>query len=158
VVVVVVVVVVKAVVVVVETMGDQKGQALIELSVSIVLLFMIVFGITEFGRYFYFRNTANNAARDGARWAATHPAASAWCANVQSYIITNYGYQFVPPLSASDITVKGNLVTCPSAQPPTGTRVQVIVSRNFSILTGSIIPFFSGPRMIAGDASMPYEL
>jgi Flp pilus assembly protein TadG len=138
---------------------DQKGQALIELSVSLLLLLLILFGITEFGRYLFYANTANNAARDGVRWAVTHAAASGWCADVRNHIITNYATQFVPALTIGNITVLVDEVACTS-QPSNGSRVHVIVNKPFTILTGSIIPYFnnSTPHFIKGDASMQYEL
>lgn len=49
---------------------DQKGQALVELAISIFVLVLIVFGVTEFGRVMYIRNTLNLAAREGARLAS----------------------------------------------------------------------------------------
>lgn len=45
----------------------QKGQALVEMALSITLLVLLVFGITEFGRAMYTKNTLTNAARAGAR-------------------------------------------------------------------------------------------
>jgi hypothetical protein len=55
------------------THEHQKGQALIETALSITLLFLLVFGITEFGRAMYTKNTLNNAARAGARAAVVIP-------------------------------------------------------------------------------------
>lgn len=52
---------------------DQKGQALVELAILLPLLFLIVFGITEFGRALYIKNTLTNAAREGARRASISP-------------------------------------------------------------------------------------
>jgi len=140
----------------IETRIDQKGQALVELSVSLLLLLIIVFGITEVGRFLFYANTANNAARDGVRWAVTHPATSGWCTEVKSHVVATYGTQFAPPLANGDITV----TPCPSAQPANGSRVEVVVSRTFTILTGSIIPYFNNSTLhyIKGDASMRYEL
>lgn len=137
-------------------MYNEKGQALIELALTLLLLLMILFGITEFGRYFFYANTANNAARDGVRWAVTHAVVSDWCTEVKNYIIdpANYGGLFSPALTPDNITVN----PCAAAQPSNGTRVQVRVTWTFQILTGSIIPFFSETRPIVGDASMRYEL
>lgn len=52
---------------------NQKGQALVELAFSLMLLLTIVFGIFEFGRAMYITNTFHNAAREGARRASVSP-------------------------------------------------------------------------------------
>jgi Flp pilus assembly protein TadG len=142
-------------------MPNERGQALIELALVLLLLLMILYGITEFGRYFFYANTANNAARDGVRWAVTHAATSDWCDEVKQHVVDNYGSLFSPALTkANNITVciNGVCPTCSAAQPSTGSRVQIRVTWPFEIVTGSIIPFFSGSRTIVGDASMRYEL
>jgi Flp pilus assembly protein TadG len=46
---------------------DNKGQAMVEMAFVIFLLVLLVFGMTEFGRAMYTKNTLNNAARAGAR-------------------------------------------------------------------------------------------
>ena len=43
---------------------------MVEMAIVTVLLLMMVFGITEFGRLFYYSLTINNGARAGARLAA----------------------------------------------------------------------------------------
>lgn len=49
----------------------QRGVALVELSLTILILIGIVFGITEFGRAIYQYNTLAKAARDAARYLST---------------------------------------------------------------------------------------
>ena len=48
---------------------DKRGQALIEFAIVILLLFLLVFGIFQFGWLMYIKNTLNNAARAGVRQA-----------------------------------------------------------------------------------------
>src|SRR3990172_5711360 len=48
---------------------DKRGQALIEFAIVVLLLFLLVFGIFQFGWLMYIKNTLNNAARAGARLA-----------------------------------------------------------------------------------------
>jgi hypothetical protein len=50
-----------------------KGQALVEMAIVILLLFLLVFGIFQFGWLMYIKNTLNNAARAGARQAVVLP-------------------------------------------------------------------------------------
>lgn len=50
--------------------SNQKGTALVETAIVLVLLLLIVFGIAEIGRAMYITNALYNAAREGARRAA----------------------------------------------------------------------------------------
>jgi len=51
----------------------QRGSALLELALSVFLLLMVLTGVIEFGRMFYFSAEVANAARAGAQWAAINP-------------------------------------------------------------------------------------
>ena len=51
----------------------QRGQALVEFALGALLLFLIVFGVVDFGRVIYAYSAVSNAAREGARYGAVHP-------------------------------------------------------------------------------------
>lgn len=53
--------------------SQTKGQAMVEMAFVIFILVLLVFGITEFGRALYTKNTLTNAARAGARQAVVTP-------------------------------------------------------------------------------------
>lgn len=53
--------------------GDEGGQTMVEFALVLVFLMLIVLGIVDLSRAVYARNTIANAAREGARYAATHP-------------------------------------------------------------------------------------
>ena len=53
-----------------------RGQALIELAMSILLLLLVSFGIIEFGRSLMIANMVTHAARHGARAAAVEPSSN----------------------------------------------------------------------------------
>ena len=53
----------------------QGGQTTVEFALVVVVLFVMIFGIFDFGVFFAGRITATNAARSAARYAATHPTA-----------------------------------------------------------------------------------
>jgi Flp pilus assembly protein TadG len=48
------------------------GQALAEFALVAPIFFLILFGIIDFGRYVYYVQVLNNAAREGARYAIVH--------------------------------------------------------------------------------------
>jgi Flp pilus assembly protein TadG len=52
---------------------SQRGQALVETGIVIVLFVTLVMGTIEFGRAWLISNMITHAARDGARVAATWP-------------------------------------------------------------------------------------
>jgi Flp pilus assembly protein TadG len=53
---------------------DQKGSAMVEFAVVVVLLLVMLFGIIEFGRALYTYHFLSNAARDATRYAAVRGA------------------------------------------------------------------------------------
>jgi Flp pilus assembly protein TadG len=52
---------------------SDRGQALVETGIIIVLFVTLVMGTMEFGRAWYISNMVTHAARDGARVASTWP-------------------------------------------------------------------------------------
>ena len=50
----------------------RRGQALVEFVLVAPIFFLIMFAIIDFGRYVYYVQTINNAAREGARYAIVH--------------------------------------------------------------------------------------
>jgi len=52
---------------------NEHGQAMVEMAIVMILLMMLIFGITEFGRIFYSNLAVSNGARTGARHAAVTP-------------------------------------------------------------------------------------
>ena len=148
-------------------MKGEKGQALIELALSIVLLLVVLFGITEFGRYFFQRNTLNNAARAGVREAVVTPDLDKNDTDIVSYVQDDV-LDDTGVVVCVCIGLGAGVVCITSTVPPVctgagldsasaGDRITVGVGDTFTIVTGTIVPFFSGDRVIAGEASMRYE-
>lgn len=48
------------------------GQAMVEFALVAPMFFLLIFSIIEFGRYVYYVQILNNAAREGARYAIVH--------------------------------------------------------------------------------------
>jgi Flp pilus assembly protein TadG len=55
----------------------SMGQALVEFAVIAPIFFLILFAIIDFGRYVYYVQVLNNAAREGTRYAIVHGANAA---------------------------------------------------------------------------------
>jgi Flp pilus assembly protein TadG len=52
--------------------GRSRGQAIAEFAVAAPIFFLILFAVIDFGRYVYYVQVLNNAAREGARYAIVH--------------------------------------------------------------------------------------
>lgn len=50
----------------------SRGQALVEFALVAPMFFFLIFAIIDFGRYVYYVQILNNAAREGARYAIVH--------------------------------------------------------------------------------------
>jgi Flp pilus assembly protein TadG len=50
----------------------SRGQALAEFAIVAPVFFLILFAVIDFGRYVYYTQILNNAAREGARYAIVH--------------------------------------------------------------------------------------
>jgi hypothetical protein len=55
----------------------SRGQALVEFAVVAPLLFLLILGTIEAGRFIFHYELVNNAAREGVRYAIVHGSASA---------------------------------------------------------------------------------
>jgi len=128
---------------------NKKGSALVEMAIILPVLFLIVFGIFEFGRAMYITNTLNNAARYGARLAvvSTQPL------NTASLIteIKNH-----TSLSTTDLDLLEIII---SPYPTSsGTVINVTAAIPFSPITPYMQEFFPSGYKLKGEASMRYEL
>jgi Flp pilus assembly protein TadG len=154
---------------------DKKGQALVEMAIVLVLLFLLVFGIFQFGWLMYIKNTLNNSARAAARTAVVTPSLNTSsdtayntgsfpndCSGitdpVQQKICDSLNYVNKPDVSAT--------ITSSHHPAQSGDTVTVAVT------LGNVRPFVpnfislgflqadtnnSGAYLIKGQASMRYE-
>lgn len=59
-----------------QSQNNQRGVAIIELAVVLLVLFMILFGIMELGRAVWYYNTLGHATHEGARFATVNGSTS----------------------------------------------------------------------------------
>lgn len=134
--------------------SHSRAQALVEFSIVAPIFFLILFGIIDFGRYIYYTQALNNAAREGARYAIVHgelgipqtgpgPGSSDPTGNAVRTVVRNYAIGVVA-LNNSDIAV--------SWDPPINKRnskVTVVVTYGFR----SVIPLVPIPPITVTGAS-----
>lgn len=140
-----------------------KGQVLVEFTLVLLLLLVLLFSITEFARGWHSVNALTNGARAGARFASEQPKSddATFVTNVKNYTFS----QITSTLHATpntDVFVDVS-ATSPSGQTKSfsnissGDAVNVIVTYNFQVLSGQIIPLFSGTKALTRRATMRYE-
>jgi hypothetical protein len=124
---------------------NQKGSAMVEFAVVVVLLLVMLFGIIEFGRALYTYHFLSNAARDATRWASVNGAAcgsDGSCPNGPASVDTlgTYVQGIAPPgIDPTKITTRptwpGNgTAACTSVPNGPGCPVKIEVSYNFDFI------------------------
>lgn len=128
--------------------NNDKGAALVELAIIIPVLFLIAFGICEFGWAMYVKNTLGNAAREGARLASvTAKPISADDTRIIDCVKDRLTFSY----AASDL-----IITVPTIPVATGDPVTVRVTLTYHTFT-QFIPILDGSQF-KGEATMRYEL
>jgi Flp pilus assembly protein TadG len=143
---------------------NKKGQALVEMAIMLPILFLFVFGITEFGRAMYIKNMLNNAAKSAARAAVVTTSLtntsfsdfSATTCNSSTDPIKQKICQGLFYITDSDRKnfVTATVVTSPNPTAQSGDTVNVTVTYS------SFKPFVKLIRInssLIGSASMRYE-
>lgn len=104
----------------------DRGAAAVELAIVLPVLFLVIAGIVDFGRYFFTQIQVTNAAREGARAAVVspNPDAAALTAITARALAGAAG---VPGAAATVVT------SCPAASPSNAT-VQVTAPFDWIIM------------------------
>jgi Flp pilus assembly protein TadG len=141
-----------------------KGQALVEMAIVILLLFLLVFGIFQFGWLMYIKNTLNNAARAAVRAAVVTPSLNDkdygsfstrdGSDQVQQKIFDSLYYIVDKSAVSANIRIidKDNNTHNP-ATPGDTVKVNITLSDVPSFVAGLI----TVPNTLSGQASMRYE-
>ena len=145
---------------------DESGQTTVETVLVIIVLFIMLFGIVEWSRAWWTKNSLNNAVRIGARMAAVKPAlvaASQPCSPVPSNaIIANVCSSSGVPKEATTLVIiswfdenasgglnEGDMVTV---------RVEAVFSGAVPGLSAISFGFVPDNLALVSQASMRYEL
>lgn len=107
----------------------ERGQATVEFALAVTVLFMVTYGIIDFGRALYAYDLVNTAARIGSRYAIVHgsgctlsicPATSA---AIQTYVLTK-----VTGVNQSQFSVVTTWSTAPGCSDPNFQGPECIVN------------------------------
>jgi Flp pilus assembly protein TadG len=124
---------------------DQRGQALAEMGIIIILLVTLSMGVMEFGRAWMVGNMITHAARDGARAAALQPSSNR---DASGFIIDTSGIQTLVNDEISDVGVTGLTVAVTYPDTAGTPMVRVTVSGDVDYFTGLFGTSFSVNRSI----------
>ncbi|HIC93722.1 MAG TPA: pilus assembly protein [Anaerolineae bacterium] len=122
--------------------SKDLGQSLVELALILPVLMLILMGIVDFGRAFNARIIITNAAREGARYGAMHPADEG---GIKDRVINEAAGSGIS-IEADDVEVE-----FPNGTSEPGNPIRVTVTYDFSLIT----PFlFGGDTTIRSSVEM----
>ncbi len=124
---------------------NGKGQTIVEFALIVTLLLALIFGIMEFARAWQYSNALTNGVRDGARYATLNNITS-----VEKIKAYTFG-KITSAIPRATMTLDSIYVTPPYNNTST---ITVFANYDIYILTGSIIPYFSGGRVMSRQATM----
>lgn len=145
------------------TSRDRRGAAVIEFAVCAPLLFLLILGMFEVGRYINVGEMCTNASRYGAREASL---SGATIANVETrtkqYLQDSGVSSGSATVTVENETVAGNgtfVTTADLSQVPVGAAVRIRVTVNFAQVTWLPNGFFADvlPATIGGISVMRKE-
>lgn len=129
----------------------RSGQAVVEFALVLPVLVLMVFGAIEFGRAYYDLHLLTNAARAGARVGSLPEKVEGDVTDSVDDFLNAVGLSggWTTTVSVEDpdgVERAGGL-----ADALQGDRVQVTVTHNFVVLSGSILPGFTGSIELDGS-------
>ena len=122
-------------------LARQSGAAVVEFALLLILLLMIVAGVIEFGRTFWYYDALTKATRDGARFLSNARESEEFALNAthintaESMVVDAATSARVPDFDGSHVTI-----TCDSTCSLAPTYITVSVS--YPITIGGWIPIF----------------
>ncbi len=142
---------------------NSRGASMVEFAIVMPILFLVLFGVIEFGRYVALVHAVETGSRTAARFAATtggSPAHYVDCAGIRAVVRDTV--LIAPPDSAIDITYENDLGPLPigcqgGLTPPTidavgpTTRVKVTVRHNYQSITPMVGLFLDNVLIEVSD-------
>ncbi len=142
-------------------LGDARGDALVEFALVAPLLFVVLFGMIDFGKAFNYWLDENHLASQAARLAAVdNTAPSGTCLDGSTPTGSPLLLSYIK-CNADSSELRSNATVCvhfPSTNTSTGNPVRITVSTTYTWLPiiGSLLGG-AGTTTITGDATMRLE-
>jgi Flp pilus assembly protein TadG len=155
-----------------KTIAGNSGQTLVEFALVALLFLGLVFGVVEFGRVWYYSTHLGNSVRAAARYGAvlsppsliydgTSGTTAYATKEIEAYLPASglgavttvvIGDDGTPIDPTSKDTSGDTQIT-----PAHGNKLTVTATYNFPVLTGTVIPGFSGIIPLRQEASINIE-
>ncbi|MBZ0096452.1 MAG: pilus assembly protein [Sulfuricella sp.] len=138
----------------------EKGAAAVEFALVVIVLLLIVAGIVEFGRAFWYYDALTKATRDGARYMSTANVATINTAGVpaaRTLVVTVANAARVSPVlgsgnvSVTCLDTSYGVVPCQNNTAPANVRVAIV---NYSITLGGLLPLAYTTGQAASGATL----
>jgi Flp pilus assembly protein TadG len=148
----------------VNNLERQKGQTVIEMALIIILLLMLLFGIAEIARAWWFKGQLNNAARVGVRVAVVTPSltsggACAWGGTCGTASSDNAVIAACQSITNQELCNTANVaISQVAVDPPAGIQgdeITVTVTGTFGTIVRGLsntLPMGWGQSLIQTDA------
>jgi Flp pilus assembly protein TadG len=128
--------------------SHRRGVSIVELAIVTPLLLLLIFGVIEYAWLFLKASGISNAAREGARYAAT--------AGVTDLgQLTAWNSPLMRALDNADIPLESATVTCATVTPGTGQPVTVRVTVPYEAVR--LIGLLPGPANLHATVTMLKE-
>ena len=129
--------------------GRRTGQAVVEFALVLPVFLLLVFGTIEFGRAYLTLHLLTNASREGARVGSLPGNLEAAVTTAVTDFLTAAGLTGAQPPTTMVFPegvamTTGNERAGGLTDAVQGDRIQVTVAYSFVVLSGTIIPGFSG--------------
>ncbi|WP_228550151.1 TadE/TadG family type IV pilus assembly protein [Salinibacillus xinjiangensis] len=125
-------------------MKSERGQAAVELALTLPILLLLIFGMIDFGRIFHAYLTLEHTSRESAR------VASVGATNTD---IIDYAYQAASGLNSEELIVH----ISPETNRTRGTYVTVTTSYPVELFTPFLDQIMPNPFTVTGETVMRVE-
>ena len=129
----------------------ERGQALVETTIAVMIAFTLIFGIVDFGRAIYAYDVVASAARVGSRYAIVHGSACtittvcpATAATIKAYVLTQ-----VTGVTASTLAVTTTWAAAPGCTLSPYQGAQCLVKVQVQYPFNFVLPFHKTITMTA---------
>lgn len=138
----------------VRMLHDEDGAALLEFALVATMLLVLIFGMVNFGRAIYTKNSITHAAREGGRYAAVHPIGSETA--ITDAVVAHMSPFGGGPLQTDDVTVTMNYAGgIPGGNP---TSITVAINYPFKPITPLAKLIGLGTLTLNASAQFRWEL
>jgi Flp pilus assembly protein TadG len=130
---------------------ETRGQSAVEIALALPILLLLVLGIGDLGRFAYYAIAAQNAAREGAAFAAKNPAVTTTMVHSRVCAEVQFGGSGCPTVTV--VCTRGS-ESCDTGRP--AANVQVRVTFDLPLLTGVIAQHVGMSALpLRGEATLP---